>query len=231
MKKFVSILTAFGVLTTFSFAVAGPNCGSKAKSACSGTKTTTAKVEQASDVKAVGTKSDCASTKTATAKMKSDHCATSKTTTASASDSKCDYTKTTTAKVNKENCDPANCDTPKKATFKTMATADLHEMIQDGKKAIIIDARSAKYDDGKRIPGAHSLTDESSADDVAKVIPAKDDFVVTYCSSVKCPASKNLAKHLDKLGYTNVMVYEEGLEAWLAAGHKVDEKNQDKASL
>ncbi len=91
----------------------------------------------------------------------------------------------------------------------------------DSGKAIILDARSGKYDDGYRIPGAQSLNSQSSAEEIAKVIPNKDTLVVTYCSNLQCPAGKALAVHLKKLGYTNVLEYPEGIAGWRAGGGDV----------
>jgi rhodanese-related sulfurtransferase len=89
--------------------------------------------------------------------------------------------------------------------------------------AVILDARAGKYDDGQRIPGAQSLNSQSSAEDIASVIPNKEAAVVTYCSSTTCPASKALATHLGKLGYTNVKEYPAGIAGWKEAGQSVEQ--------
>lgn len=87
---------------------------------------------------------------------------------------------------------------------------------------IVLDARSGKYDDGKRLPGAKSLNAESPEADIAKLLPDKKALVVTYCAGLTCPASGKLAAKLRKLGYENVLEYAEGLEGWLKAGHAVE---------
>jgi len=91
---------------------------------------------------------------------------------------------------------------------------------------VIFDARSGKYDDGRRIPGAKSLSAESTAEEVAKLIPAKGALVVTYCTNTHCPASSMLAAHLRKLGYANVVEYPYGIEGWAAADMKVEMQKQ-----
>ncbi|MBM4152641.1 MAG: rhodanese-like domain-containing protein [Kiritimatiellaceae bacterium] len=103
----------------------------------------------------------------------------------------------------------------------SVTTIQLKEHI-DSKKAILLDARSAKYDDGFRIPGAKALSSTATEEEIAKVIPTKDALVITYCSNTQCPASKRLADHLIKLGYTHVLEYPEGIAGWRAAGGKVD---------
>lgn len=92
----------------------------------------------------------------------------------------------------------------------------------DAGDAILLDARSGKYDDGTRIPGAKSLNNKSTAAEIAAVIPSKDALVITYCSNLQCPASAALAKHLKELGYTHVHEYPEGIAGWRAAGGKIE---------
>lgn len=93
---------------------------------------------------------------------------------------------------------------------------------------VVLDARSPKYDDGKRLPGAKLLSAAASDAEIATAVPDKQALVVTYCGSVKCPASKKLAARLNGLGYRNVTVYSEGIEGWSAAegaGEAAAEKN------
>jgi rhodanese-related sulfurtransferase len=101
-------------------------------------------------------------------------------------------------------------------------TAALAVLIKSEAPLVILDART-KGRDGRRIPGARFLSPKASAKEAAEAIGKdKDALVVTYCSNVKCPASKYLAKRLHKLGYKNVLKYPEGIEGWAAAGHKVE---------
>jgi rhodanese-related sulfurtransferase len=90
-----------------------------------------------------------------------------------------------------------------------------------GVRMRVFDARSGKYDDGRRVPGARSLSSMSKPDQVAKAVGGKGQLVVTYCTNLKCPASRMLAGHLRKLGYTNVIEYPHGIEGWAAAGYPV----------
>ncbi|MBF0407223.1 MAG: rhodanese-like domain-containing protein [Candidatus Riflebacteria bacterium] len=103
---------------------------------------------------------------------------------------------------------------------KTVTVEQVQTMIKEKKPVFILDARTGKYDDGVRIPGAISLSDKSTAEEIAAVIPAKDAEIVTYCSNVECPASMNLLKHLQTLGYTNVQKMPDGLDGWKKAGNE-----------
>jgi|GEM_PF-264501 len=152
---------------------------------------------------------------------------------ASASGTKAAYTKSgtcssTTAEECAKTCgNNCHCDTScpgKQAaqhTFSTIDTDALNGLITSGEPVVVVDARSGKYDDGRRIPGAVSLPADADEETIAKVLPDKNAKVVTYCSNEKCPASANLAKRLVKLGYTNVHKYPHGIVGWTAAGHPV----------
>jgi rhodanese-related sulfurtransferase len=101
-------------------------------------------------------------------------------------------------------------------------TAGLAAMIAGKAPMIILDARSGKYDDGKRIPGAKSLNAESSDDEIKALLPDKAALIVTYCANLECPASHKLAEKLGKMGYKNLIEYPEGIEGWQKAGQKVE---------
>lgn len=119
-------------------------------------------------------------------------------------------------------CSLSGAPTPATKTDEhTINTTQLKEYVDSG-KAILLDARTGKYDDGYRIPGAKSLSSLSTAEDVAEILPDKDALVVTYCSNLQCPAGKRLADYLKKLGYTQVHEYPEGIAGWRAAGGNVD---------
>ena len=117
-----------------------------------------------------------------------------------------------------------NGETPEKLVSAKPAghidTAGLATLVRAKVPVVILDARS-KVD--KVIPGATVLTAKSTKEQVEKAVPEKDSLVVAYCANLKCPASKHLAKHLRSLGYTNVLVYPEGIEGWIKAGHPVED--------
>jgi len=120
-------------------------------------------------------------------------------------------------------CPPTKeCPVTTKEGFIIISTEELEAIVAD-KSAVILDARSGKYDDGRRVPGALSLNDKSTASEISKVVKTKDQKVVTYCANPKCPASARLAKHLKKLGYTNVVEYPLGIQGWAAAGKKIEQ--------
>lgn len=101
-------------------------------------------------------------------------------------------------------------------------TVVLENLLESPIPMVLIDARSGEWDDKSRIPGAKSLNSESTADEVKKIIKNKDTLVVTYCTSLKCPASNKLYIHLKKLGYKNVLEYPFGIQSWIKAGNDLE---------
>jgi rhodanese-related sulfurtransferase len=93
---------------------------------------------------------------------------------------------------------------------------------------VILDARSGKYDDGRRIPGAKVLNADADEAEVAKVLPEKGALVVTYCGGLTCPASNALAERLKKLGYANVIEYPQGIAGWTKDGNSVEGGGKEK---
>ncbi len=107
----------------------------------------------------------------------------------------------------------------------TIDTQVLEVLLAGSKDVVILDARSGKYDDGRRIPGAAALNAGSTAEEISSVIPTKETLVVTYCSNLKCPASAQLASALRKLGYSNILEYPVGIEGWVEAGNEIERAN------
>ncbi len=87
---------------------------------------------------------------------------------------------------------------------------------------VLVDARGGKYDDGRRIPGAETLTPDASEEKIKATIPDKETLVVAYCANPQCPASSQLGKRLHKLGYKNVLELPAGIDGWSEAGHEVE---------
>jgi rhodanese-related sulfurtransferase len=106
----------------------------------------------------------------------------------------------------------------------------LKQRIDDKETITIVDARTAKYDDGNRIPGALHVPSDATDEQIAGALPEKDAAIVAYCSNTKCGASKALTKRLNDLGYVNVVVLPEGIAGWQEAGLPV-EHTGDKTTM
>jgi rhodanese-related sulfurtransferase len=116
------------------------------------------------------------------------------------------------------------CCAPKEASEAAVIdTHTLQALLAAGTKVTVLDARSGKWDDGRRVPGATALAAGSTAEQAAAVIPSKDSLVVTYCSNLQCPASGMLAANLKTLGYKNILEYSAGIEGWAKHGNPVEQ--------
>jgi rhodanese-related sulfurtransferase len=102
-------------------------------------------------------------------------------------------------------------------------TEALAAMLRQKVPMVVLDARSGKWDDGRRVPGAKALSPTAKDEEIAALLPDKAALIVAYCTNPKCPASAQLAKRLRGLGYTNVLEYHEGIEGWAAAGERVEQ--------
>lgn len=110
-----------------------------------------------------------------------------------------------------------------KAMPGTLNTAGLSALLRAKTPVVVLDARSGKWDDGKRIPGAKAVNADSTDAEIAAAAPDKQALVVTYCSNTKCQASPKLAAKLASLGYGNVVEYPEGIAGWISAGNAVEQ--------
>ncbi len=91
---------------------------------------------------------------------------------------------------------------------------------RDEKASLIVDSRPAtrRYDIG-HIPGAINIP-ESQFDKLAPtLLPAdKNAEIIFYCQGPTCDLSAKSALKAEKLGYTNLKVYEAGIPDWEARG-------------
>ncbi|MFL6111382.1 MAG: rhodanese-like domain-containing protein [Catenulispora sp.] len=95
--------------------------------------------------------------------------------------------------------------------------AELRAAIEDG-SATVLDALAGAYWERQHLPGAIPLAAEDVEKVHAELLPDRDALIVTYCSNPACGNSQDVARELERLGYTNVRKYREGIEDWVAAG-------------
>ncbi len=96
--------------------------------------------------------------------------------------------------------------------------------IHQSKKAIFIDSRyPADYNQGY-IPGAVNLPNDMFDEYYPEVADLFDinEPVVIYCSGPDCDLSLLLAGTLHEMGYTKIMLFEEGFPAWEEAGYPTE---------
>ncbi|MFC9999314.1 rhodanese-like domain-containing protein [Nocardia sp. NPDC127526] len=94
---------------------------------------------------------------------------------------------------------------------------ELAKEIEAG-SVIVLDALGGEYYAKQHLPGALALVEAEVEARASELLPDKAAAVVTYCSNAACPNSQNVATKLERLGYTNVRKYRDGIEDWAGAG-------------
>jgi rhodanese-related sulfurtransferase len=83
---------------------------------------------------------------------------------------------------------------------------------------VLVDALPESYYAQQHLPGALQLVAEEVEDRAPALLPDKDAAVVVYCANAACPNSGQVAARLERLGYTDVRTYREGIQDWVEAG-------------
>lgn len=99
---------------------------------------------------------------------------------------------------------------------------ELTAALLTGAVAEFWNALTDEYFAGELIPGSRRVPVDKVGREVSASGLAKDTAIVVYCSGPSCPNSMDAGKKLVTLGFTNVSVFEGGLEAWKASGRGVE---------
>ena len=86
----------------------------------------------------------------------------------------------------------------------------------------VVDALPESYYTQQHLPGALNLVSDEVEARAGALLPDKAAPIVTYCSNVTCANSEAVAQRLEKLGYTGVRKYREGIQDWVEAGLPVE---------
>ena len=111
---------------------------------------------------------------------------------------------------------------PKEGWYKNLTDFDFVRQNVDiplKKGVMLIDSRPAarQYDPG-HITGAVNIPD-SQFDKLVDKLPAdKATLLIFYCGGLECMLSHNSAVKAEKLGYSNIKVYAEGMPDWKIKG-------------
>jgi len=102
-----------------------------------------------------------------------------------------------------------------------ISRTELHALVAE-QTVTVVDALPAHYYRQQHLPGAVNLVEDDVTEHAAAVLPDRDATVVTYCSNAACGNSKAVAARLEKLGYTDVRTYRDGIQDWVEAGLPVE---------
>jgi rhodanese-related sulfurtransferase len=106
-----------------------------------------------------------------------------------------------------------------------MTSIITREELQAGLRAgvlTLVDALPESYYSQRHLPGALNLVAEDVETRAGLLLPDKDAAIVTYCSNRACANSSAVAAKLERLGYTNVSKYADGIQDWTEAGLPVE---------
>jgi rhodanese-related sulfurtransferase len=79
-----------------------------------------------------------------------------------------------------------------------------------------------EYFAGELVPGSRWVPLDRIGREVAAHSLDRTSTIIVYCSGVACPNSKDAGAKLATLGFTDVLVFEGGLEAWKGDGRGVE---------
>lgn len=82
----------------------------------------------------------------------------------------------------------------------------------------VVDALPESYFAQQHLPGALNLVADDVEDRAGQLLPDTAAAIVTYCANPACQNSTQVATKLERLGYTNVRKYADGIQDWVEAG-------------
>jgi len=108
-----------------------------------------------------------------------------------------------------------------------ISVGELRELIDTGARPVVIDVRSdvGRSLDSRRIPGALGVELAGIKRPMISTLPHDRDIVL-YCNCPNEASAATAARLLASHGFTRVRPLAGGLEAWIEAGHSIDEHPQ-----
>ena len=95
---------------------------------------------------------------------------------------------------------------------------EVYEVWKDD-SAVFVDGRTAAAFKRGHIPGAINLPVGEVAKRLSVLPDEKDVRLIVYCGSISCPLSYNLLKQLQRYNYTNIQIFQRGVEEWRRFGY------------
>jgi len=105
-----------------------------------------------------------------------------------------------------------------KAPFRVITLAQMKK-IRDGGVGVIVDARTpGEFAAGHiaRSVNLYAMEPENYVEWIADL--PRDTLVAIYCSNPHCHFARSVAELLGTFGFTNLLLYDDGYDAWMDAG-------------
>ena len=100
--------------------------------------------------------------------------------------------------------------------MQTITTRQLKQMQQRDPELTLVNTLPEEHFEQTRVPGAINipLDSEDFAARVEQQAGGREQTVIVYCASAQCNSSEKAAKKLEQAGFTSVLDYQGGAEAW-----------------
>ena len=92
--------------------------------------------------------------------------------------------------------------------------------------AVFVDGRTAAAFKKGHIPGAINLPAGEVSRHLSALPDAKNEWLIVYCGSASCPLSYHLLKQLQRYHYTNIQIFQRGIEGWLRFGYSLQTSSE-----
>lgn len=112
------------------------------------------------------------------------------------------------------------------ADLKMITTDELKSKMDAGAPLTLVNALSPIEHNEMTIKGSINIPSSQMTADNPLLPADKSGLIIFYCKGPKCSKSKKSAKIAMKLGYTNVMVYNEGIPAWAKKRYPMERKTK-----
>jgi membrane protein DedA with SNARE-associated domain/rhodanese-related sulfurtransferase len=103
---------------------------------------------------------------------------------------------------------------------------ELNEMIAAGHRPLVVDVRMASSHAESRIAGALWI-DSKAVDRGVRQLPASDEVIV-YCACPNEATAVQVARALQKHGFSRVRALQGGIDAWASAGYPLEGETPDR---
>jgi rhodanese-related sulfurtransferase len=101
-----------------------------------------------------------------------------------------------------------------------VSVEELNQMIAAGHRPLVVDVRMASSHAESRIAGALWI-DSMAVERGAPELPASDEVIV-YCACQNEATAVQIARALQKHGFSRVRALQGGIDAWASAGYPVE---------
>ncbi len=108
--------------------------------------------------------------------------------------------------------------------FPEISTADLKGKFDAGEKFVLVNALSLIEFNEITIKGSVNIPSSKLVAGHPNLPDDKSVLMIFFCKGPKCSKSRKSAKKASGLGYTNILVYNEGMPAWAKARYPIVRK-------